>query len=95
MKYQVVQSNEIVWCPGDDRHILIMKENGNVVGINYCQGDDIEYFMERFNDIDHKLTNFYLAVEPYLVHPTEVEKMNAAIWAYFEYCNLNDSLSVR
>jgi hypothetical protein len=101
MKYQVIQSSEIVWCPEDDRHILIMRENDKIIGINYCQGDDIEYFINNYlkgcvvSDIDHELTNFFLATSPYLNGESELDRINQAIWAHFEYCNLNDSLSAR
>jgi hypothetical protein len=95
MKYQVIQSSAIVWCPEDDRHILIMRENDKIIGINYCQGDDIEYFIDNYSDIDHKLTNFFLATSPYLNGALELDRINQAIWAYFEYCNLNGSLSMR
>jgi len=95
MKYQVIQSSAIVWCPEDDRHILIMRENDKIIGINYCQGDDIEYFIDNYSDIDHKLTNFYNATSMCLNGDSEFDRINQAIWAYFEYCNLNDSLSAR
>jgi len=88
MEYKVVLSDEIVWCPGDDRHILIKRVNGEIDGINYCQGDDLEYFLEGFNEIDEELTDFYHSIEPYLdARNDEVGKINAAIWAHFEYCN--------
>lgn len=88
MEYKVVLSDEIVWCPGDDRHILIKRVNGEIDGINYCQGDDLEYFLEGFNEIDEELTDFFKAIEPYLdARNDEVSKINAAIWAHFEYCN--------
>ena len=90
MSYKIIQSKEIVFCPDNDRHILIMRENGEVVGINYCQGDDLEYFFENFDEIDHDLTEFYLSVKyylDYLTYETEVDKINAAIWAHFDYKN--------
>jgi hypothetical protein len=88
MNYKVVLSDEIVWCPNDDRHILIKRVNGEIDGLNYCQGDDLEYFLEGFNEIDEELTDFYHSIEPYLdARNDEVGKINAAIWAHFEYCN--------
>jgi hypothetical protein len=90
MNYKVVLSDEIVWCPNDDRHILIKRVNGVIDGINYCQGDDLEYFLEGFNEIDEELTDFFKAIEPYLVHEDEVDRINAAIWANFEYRNLRN-----
>lgn len=89
MEYTIVQSREIVWCPGDDRYILIIKENGEIIGLNYMQGDELDVFKRDFNDIDCELTDFYNAIEPYLVtRNDEVGKINAAIWAHFEFKNL-------
>lgn len=90
MKNLIVQSKEIVWCPDDDRHILIMKECGLVVGLNYCQGDDLEHFVDQYNEIDHDLTDFFNAIERHLSHDTQIDRINAAIWAHFEYKNLRD-----
>jgi len=88
MKYQVVESSEIVWCEGDDRFILIIKENDEIIGLNYMQGDELELFKEQYSNIDYDLTDYYNAVEPYLdARNDEVGKINAAIWAHFEYCN--------
>ena len=91
MDYKIIFSEEIVWCHGDDRHIIIKKENNEIVGLNYCQGDDLEYFLENFNEIDHDLTNFFKSIEPYLIHEDQVDRINAAIWAHFEYRNLTDA----
>ena len=81
-------SEEIVWCNSNDRHILIKKENGVIVGLNYCQGDDLEYFIDHFRDIDHELTYFYTAIQPYLRPDDEVNQINEAIWAHFNFKNL-------
>ena len=92
MDYKVVESREIVWCDGDDRYILIVKEDDAIVGLNFMQGDELELFKEQYCDIDYDLTDYFNAVEPYLVHDgtSEVGRINAAIWSYFEYRNLRD-----
>ena len=87
MKYKIIQSKEVVFSPDDDRHILIMKEDGEIIGLNYCQGDDLEYFFEHFDEIDHDLTEFYLSVKYYLSGETELDRINQAIWAHFDYKN--------
>jgi hypothetical protein len=53
MKYQIKQSTEFVWSPEDDRYIMIMKEDNEIIGLNYMQGDEFEDFVEHFTDIDH------------------------------------------
>jgi hypothetical protein len=87
MSYTKIMSEEIVWCEQDDRHILIKKEHDVIVGLNFCQGDELEYFIENFMDIDHDLTNFYQAVKRDLCPDDEVNQINAAIWAYVRYKN--------
>ena len=92
MEYKVVESREIVWCPLDDRYILIVKENENVVGLSFMQGDELDVFKEHYSNIDTKLTDFYNAVYPYFLHEntSEVDRINAAIWAFHEYSVLRE-----
>jgi hypothetical protein len=87
MSYIKVQSEEIVWCPMDDRHILIKKEKDVVIGLNYCQGEEIQDLLDHYMDIDHDLTRFYLAVKQALCPDDEVNQINEAIWAYVRYKN--------
>jgi hypothetical protein len=92
MNYKIVESREIVWCENDDRYILIARSNDEIIGLNWMQGDDLDYFTEAYSMIDPDLTDFYNAIEPYLDERNdEIGKINAAIWAYFEYRNLRDS----
>jgi hypothetical protein len=41
-KYKVVESREIVWCEYDDRYVLIVKEDNDIVGLNFMQGDELD-----------------------------------------------------
>jgi len=90
MNSKIVESSEIVWCSDDDRYILIIKENNEIIGLNYCQGDDFEFFKDNFNGLDKDLTNFYNATQIYLNGCSELDRINQAIWAHFEYRNLRD-----
>jgi hypothetical protein len=90
MDYKVVESLELVWCDNDDRYILIVKENDAIVGLNFMQGDELELFKERYNYVDYDLTDYFNAVEPYLGDGNQIDRINTAIWAYFEYRNLRD-----
>ena len=92
MNYKVVESREIVWCPSDDRYILIIKEEDAIIGINWMQGEDLENFKERYNYVDEDFTDYFNAVEPYLVHDgtSEVDRINAAIWSFHEYSVLKE-----
>ena len=90
MEYKVVESREIVWCPCDDRYILIIKEDDDIVGLNFMQGDELEMFKEDFTYVDEKLTDFYNAVSPYLGGLSELDRINQAIWAFHSYRVLRD-----
>ena len=89
-EYTVVESKEIVWCDSDDRYILIIRENNNVVGLNFMQGNELKLFKEVFDEIDQDLTNYYNSITMYLTGNSEYDRINQAIWGWFEYRNLND-----
>jgi hypothetical protein len=78
-----IKSKELYWCADHDRHIVVTTENELIVGLNYCQGDDANGLFDR--PIDEDLTSFFLAVEPILTGTTELDRINQAIWAHFEY----------
>ncbi len=84
---ELVKSKEIYWCQGDDRYVLIVREDGNIVGLNYMQGEGLEYFESDYSNIDVELTKFYNSVKGYLNGDTELERINQAIWAHFDYEN--------
>lgn len=91
MEYKVVESSEIVWCPSDDRYIIIFKSNGEIVGLNFMQGSELSNFRQYYVKVDYKLTDFYNAVTLYLDGASELDRINQAIWAYFEFRNLSDT----
>ena len=84
---RLVESREIYWCEDNDRHVLVIKSNEVVIGLNYCQDDDYDYFVKNFSDVDDDLTNFYNSIAHYLNGTTEIDRINQAIWAHFEYKN--------
>lgn len=85
---KTLEERKIVWCEGDDRMILIVKEDDEIIGINYCQGEcDINWFKANYGDIEEDLSFFYNAVAPYLGGEAEIDRVNQAIWAQFEYNN--------
>ncbi len=90
MDYKVVESTQIVWCHSDDRYVSITKQNDEVIGLSYMQGDDLDDFKEHFSEIDTDLTDFYNAVCDRLSGATEIDRINQAIWAHFNYRELRD-----
>ena len=90
MEYIIKESREIVWCERDDRHILILRENNDIVGLNFMQGDAMDVFKEYYNRIDLELTMFYQATLPYLRGIDELDRINQAIWAFHEFNVMKD-----
>ena len=82
---KLVSSREIYWCNDDDRYVLVIKSDDVIVGLNYCQGDDYDYFVKNFSDVDEDLTKFYNSIAHYLNGTTEIDRINQAIWAHHEY----------
>lgn len=81
---KLIRSRQIYWCHGDDRYVLVIKDNDEVVGLNYMQGDEYSLFLEHYNCIDKDLTKFYNAIN-YFDGETEIDRINEAIWAYVRY----------
>jgi hypothetical protein len=84
---RLIESREIYWCEDNDRHVLVIKSNEVVIGLNYCQSDDYDYFVKNFSDVDEDLTKFYNSLNGYLNGNTEIDRINQVIWAHFEYKN--------
>ena len=90
MNYKLITSSQIYFCSADDRHIIVIKEGDDIVGLNYMQGDEYQLFLEQYSDIDHDLTDFYNGVKYYLGGETELDRVNQAIWAYHDYYSRRD-----
>jgi hypothetical protein len=91
MEYIIKVSKELIWCEDYDRYILVIKQDHEVIGLNFSQGDDFESFKDNFTGIDDELTNFYNSVKHYLVGECELDRINQAMWACFEFRNLQSS----
>ena len=84
---RLVSSESVYWCNNVDRYVRVVKNYDEVVGITYMQGDDFEIFEKDYKNIDLDLTNFYNSVKHYLNGETEIDRINQAIWAHFDYNN--------
>ena len=84
---RLVSSESIYWCEGDDRYVRVFQLGDEITGLNFMQGDDYELFNDDYQGIDEDLTNFYDATKDYLSGDTRIERVNQAIWAWFEYKN--------
>jgi len=85
MNHKLIKSTEIYWCRQHDRHIYVVKEGDEVIGLNYMQGEEFEYFEKDYMNIDEDLTDFYNSLNTYLNGEDEIEQINQAIWAYHTY----------
>jgi len=86
-EYKIIESKEIVWCQYDDRYVYIEREDNEVTGINFMQGDELDYFKDHYLEPYKELTKFYHATRMYLIGPNELDRINQAIWAYVSYRN--------
>jgi hypothetical protein len=84
---KLIKSKEIYWCDDHDRYVLVVRENGRIVGLNYMQGDDLELFEFDFDRVYEDLTKFYNCIKGMLNGATEIDRINQAIWAHFDYEN--------
>ena len=89
---KVLEERRVVWDESNDRTILIIKNECEVIGLNYCQGEvGLEWFKVYYDDIDKDLTDFYNSVEVYISEEDEIKRINQVMWAHFEYRNLKDA----
>lgn len=84
---RLISSESVYWCESDDRYVRVFKLGDVVSGINYMQGDDYEGFDTNYAGVDEDLTNFYNGVKDFLNGATEIDRINQAIWAHFDYKN--------
>ena len=87
-EYELIESKQIVWCPGDDRYVYIEKVGDDIIGLNYMQGDELDYFKINYCYVDKDLSMFYHAIHYRLSGKCELDRVNQAIWAYFDYLNI-------
>jgi hypothetical protein len=87
---KLIYSKEIYQCNEDDRYVLVVRKDNEVIGLNYMQGDvddDFDYFKDNYDCIDKGLTRFYNSIKSALNGTTEIDRINQAIWAHFAYEN--------
>jgi len=89
---RIIKNKEIVRCEDNDRLILIVRENGRIVGLNYMQGDEVDYFCDCYSE-DPMLTIYYNTIAHFLSGKTEIDRINQAIWGYFDFYNSIDRLN--
>tara|TARA_R110000822_G_scaffold45861_13_gene122459 strand:+ start:1661 stop:1987 length:327 start_codon:yes stop_codon:yes gene_type:complete len=78
---------EHVWNDENDRWIYIeYAEENKIIGLNFMQGYDYDYFKECWAKSNDGLTNFYnLMIDEFKVErdrTTRITFINKCIWAY-------------
>jgi hypothetical protein len=84
---KLISSESVYWCQSDDRFVRVFQVEDVITGINFMQGDDYELFNAEYKGIDKDLTNFFYSTKNYLSGETMIERINQAIWAWFDYKN--------
>jgi hypothetical protein len=85
----LVYRTEVVFSEENDRHIWVQFEKADLIGVNFCQGDEIELMTKHYCCNDPKLLRFVSAVFDHMVGEDFYERLNEALWAYSTY-ELND-----
>ena len=77
------------WCEEDDRWVYIEYNNQRkIVGLNFMQGDDYDYFKDSWCHNNQGLMEFY----NFMIHSFPIEKasvntlefINKVMWAFHE-----------
>lgn len=82
----------------DDRWVYMeFNEHGDLRGLNYCQGDDYEFFMKYYASSDPVLLEFYndaySTLKTYLREDiSEFELINTILWLSWDARNFADNL---
>jgi hypothetical protein len=89
IKDKRVTKVEHIWCGASDRWVYIeYNMEKEIVGLNYAQGDDYEYFEKHWATSDESLTRFYHAMTRiFLIERksiTTIDFINKVIWASVE-----------
>ena len=97
-EYIRINKVEHVWCNSDDRWVYIeYDENDNIIGLNFMQGDEYNYFKKECSERDEALTEFYKQ----MLYTFPIEKasvstlsfINGCMWAYHSAISLNQEYS--
>ena len=87
-KKEVIVHVEHVFCPEDDRWILIERYEGGQIGLAFCQGDDYEVFKKHCANIDEVLSKFYyIMYRDFYEGASQDEEIfiiNKIMWLYHE-----------
>ena len=78
---------EHVWNNENDRWIYIEYAEGDkIIGLNFMQGYDYDFFIENWAVSNDGLTDFYnLMIDEFKVekaHTTKIAFINKCLWAY-------------
>ena len=67
-----------------DRWIYIKEIGGEIVGLNFCQGDDYEYFKQDHLKNDNAILDTYNTLKNNFKLDDTIKNINAAIWTHVE-----------
>ena len=102
IKELVVDKVTHEWCEKDDRWVYIeYNSQRKIIGLNFMQGNEYEYFKKSWCKSDEGLTEFYNSM--LYTFPIEkssvntLEFINKVMWSYHQarvsYENFNDVTS--
>jgi len=83
---KLVKQNEHYWDAGNDRWILISRDDERtIIGLNFMQGDDYDLFIKDYGKPDPGLTALYKTVlDNNIVKGNMIEIINKVCWAWIK-----------
>ena len=87
------------FSPEDDRWVdMEFDKTGALIGLNYCQGDDYDYFKERWAFDDPSLTQYYTdtssSLMGKLIEMSEFKLINLILWLSWDARNYMDNIRI-
>lgn len=85
-----MKANKVVhqWCEGNDRWVYIEYDGDQIIGLNFMQGDEYEYFKEKWAHNNEALVDFYnIMLYTFPIEKAScntLEFINKVMWAFHE-----------
>lgn len=85
-----MKANKVVhqWCEKNDRWVYIEYDGDQIIGLNFMQGDEYEYFKEKWAHNNEALVDFYnIMLYTFPIEKAScstLEFINKVMWAFHE-----------
>lgn len=81
-------TKEAIEFKNHDRIIYVEKKDGFIIGLNFMQGDDVEYFYKEWYKTDEKLTRDYINFIKTFDMTHDYDLLNKFLWFRHELMDI-------